>query len=275
VQEEGRKERKKSLKMVELKLISKDKNRLTIYLNKTTPSYVNALRRIIVSELPTLAIEDVEFRKNSSVLYDEIIGHRLGLVPLTTDLKSYNFKDKCKCNGEGCARCTVKFTLSEKGPKTVYASELKSTDPDVKPVFPKTPIVTLLKDQELEIEATAMLGTGNMHSKWSPGHIHFKVKPEIKIDNSKISNPAAVAEACPQKIFEVKGSKLVVNEDNLVNCNLCHECTDIAKDAIQIIEEETSYIFYIESWGQLSPKEMLTQSIQIFDGKLEELSKSL
>jgi len=107
-----------------------------------------------------MAIEDVEVRKNSSSLYDEMIAHRLGLIPLTTDLKSYNLPSECKCEGKGCARCQLVLTLSAKGPGIVYSSSLKSKDPKVKPVFDNFPIVKLLKGQEIELEATATLGTG-------------------------------------------------------------------------------------------------------------------
>ena len=131
-----------------------------------------------------------------------MIAHRLGLLSLTTDLKSYNLTKKCKCKGEGCARCQLKLTLKAKGPATVYASEIKSKDAAVKPVFPKTPIVKLLKGQDLELEATAVLGTGKEHMKWSPGLVYYKYKPSIEIGNVK--SPEAVVEACPVNIFELK-----------------------------------------------------------------------
>ncbi len=67
----------------------------------------------MTEEVPTMAIEDVEFRKNNSILYDEIIAHRLGLVPLKTDLKSYNLPEKCKCKGEGCARFQLTVPIDQ------------------------------------------------------------------------------------------------------------------------------------------------------------------
>ena len=82
----------------------KDENKLSLIIKDTTPAFVNALRRIILDEVPTMAIEDVEFRKNNSILYDEMIAHRLGLLPLKTDLKSYTVPEHCKCEGKGCAR---------------------------------------------------------------------------------------------------------------------------------------------------------------------------
>ena len=77
---------------MQITLISKDKeaDKASFLLKGTTPAYMNLLRRTIMNRVPTMAIEEVELKKNSSVLYDEIIAHRLGLVVLSTDLKSYD-----------------------------------------------------------------------------------------------------------------------------------------------------------------------------------------
>ena len=135
---------------MEIRVLSNDKEngKLSFIVKDAIPAFANTLRRIMIDEVPTMAIEDVEFIKNNSILYDEIIAHRLGLIPLTTDLKSYNLPEKCKCNGEGCARCQVKITLkASKGSGMIYASELKSKDSAIKTVYPKMPIVQLLKGQ--------------------------------------------------------------------------------------------------------------------------------
>ena len=160
----------------------KEKGKLSFILKDSNPVYVNTLRRMMVDEVPTMAIEEVEFQKNNSILYDETIAHRLGLIPLKTDLKSYNLPDKCMCVGNGCFRCQLKMVLrATKGSGVVYASEIKSKDPAVKPVYPEMPIVKLLKGQTLELEATAVLGRGREHMKWSPCHVWYKYKPVIEI----------------------------------------------------------------------------------------------
>lgn len=262
-------------KMAEIKVLNQSNEKISFLLKDSSPAYSNALRRIILTEVPVLAIEDVEFRQNSSALYDEIIAHRLGLMPLTTDLKSYEFMQECKCNGTGCAKCTLKLTIKEKGPKTVYASSLKSADPKVKPVLPKTPIVRLLKDQVLELEATAVLGKGKEHSKWSPCHVFYKIMPNVSINQKEIKNPEAIAESCPVSVFEVKSNKLTINDNNLLKCHLCNACVDISKGAVQLDNTEKDYYFNLEPWGQLSPKEILLEAVQILDNKLEELDKKI
>ena len=139
------------------------------------PWYANTLRRLILSEVPIMAIELCEISKNGSALYDEMLAHRLGLVPLTTDLKGYNLPtDEEKDSGEYLAKSSCKLTLKAKGPGIVYAKDLKSKDPKVKPVYPDMPIVKLLEGQEVEIVATAVMGQGKDHVKWSPGHAFFR-----------------------------------------------------------------------------------------------------
>ncbi len=106
-------------------------NSLSLVLKDVAPSTANAIRRTILAEVPTLAIEDVRIKENSSSLYDEIIAHRLGLIPIKTDLKLFNFREHCKCKGKGCPSCTLELTLTAKCNKdnqTVYSTDLKSKD---------------------------------------------------------------------------------------------------------------------------------------------------
>tara|TARA_Y100000310_G_C20694493_1_gene824584 strand:+ start:4159 stop:4959 length:801 start_codon:yes stop_codon:yes gene_type:complete len=256
----------------------KKKEQLSFLMKNATNVSANTLRRAIIDTVPTMAIEIVELRKNSSVLYDEIIAHRLGLIPLTTDIKSYIPLEKSKLEDPyQDPRATLKLTLSAKGPGIVYASDIKSKDPKVKPVFPKMPIVKLLKGQDLEFEATAVLGYGKDHAKWIPGLAYFKKKPQVGM-NKTVTNPEEVAKACPS-VFEVKNGKLILNKDNIYTSNTIDLAAERAmpKDAIKIVESDTEFIFNVESWGQLSCKEILLQAVQSFDEQLdlfmEELKK--
>src|SRR3989344_6668615 len=107
----------------------KKNGKLTFLLKDSDEVFANTIRRLIIEEVPTLAVEDLELKDNSSALYDEMLGLRLGLLPLKTDLKSYELKEKCKCNGEGCARCELKIALKVGRKGYVYAEDAQSTDP--------------------------------------------------------------------------------------------------------------------------------------------------
>ena len=261
---------------MQIKLLQKDKSgqKVSFFLKDCSIPYANTLRRLIIDEVPTMAVEDVELKKNSSILYDEMLAHRLGLVVLKTDLKSYNNIKNCSCKNAGCAKCTLKLTLKAKGPCTVYASDLKSRDPAVKPVYPKTILVKLLKQQELELMATAVLGYGKDHSKWSPAHIYYKKKPSITLKPKGISCTQLVG-VCPKNIFELKSGKVVINKDKVLDCHLCEACTDIYPEGVELEKSNTEFIFDVESFGQLSVKEILKQAVIAFNQHIESFNKEI
>lgn len=233
----------------------------------------NTLRRLMIAEVPTLAIAEVEFQKNNSALYDEIVAHRLGLIPLKTDLKSYNVKEECKCKGEGCALCRVEFSLDVVGPATVYARDLQCKDPVIKPVHGEMPIVKLLKGQRLKLSAIAVLDRGKTHMKFSPGWFYYQHYPEIKLGS--IKNIEETAAVCPTRVFEVEGGKLKVKQ--LEKCILCNACVDAAEPegSVDVRGKKEKFLFFMESWGQLSNKEIFLKALEIFDKKLNEFEKEL
>jgi DNA-directed RNA polymerase subunit D len=273
LQEKGWKKGEES--MSEIKVLESTKERCSFIVSGANAAYLNSLRRLVLDYVPTMAIEDVEFRKNSSILYDEIIAHRLGLMPLKTDLKSYNVKSECKCKGEGCARCTLALTLKAKGPGMVYASQFKSKDPKVVPVYPEMPIVKLLKGQDIELEATAVLGYGRDHAKWSPGLAYYRHLPVVEIAK-KCDKPDEVAGICPKGLFEVKNNALQLNKDKLYACDLCGACVDCSqKGVVKIGEKDDEFIFSLESWGQLTPKEIMQRALAGYDMLLDDFAEQI
>lgn len=256
---------------MEIRLLAKEKKtgRMSFIVKNTNPSFMNAIRRCIINDVPTMAIEEVEIRKNNSILYDEMIAHRLGLIPLKTDLKSYTVAQNCTCEGAGCAKCTVKLTLKAKGPGVITAKELQSMDPKIIPVYPDMPITKLLKGQQLELEATAVLGRGKDHMKWSPGMAYYKYKPVVEI----LKNPERaeeIAKRCPVDVFDCKGGKLTVNKDNHLNCILCGECAELGDGSIKLNESDEEFIFFVEPFGQLSHKQMIEEAVDILNNQLDE-----
>ena len=257
---------------MEIKVIKEDNENLNLLLKDTDYVYVNTLRRIMLSEIPILAIKSVKFIKNTSALFDEAIAHRLGLISLKMS-STYNLTEKCSCKGEGCVKCQSNITLNCEGPLTVYASDLKFKDPDVKAVHPKTPIVKLHKGQELEIEAVVTLGKGRDHAKYAPCHVYYKGFPKIKI-GEKCNNCGECVEECPQNILVLESKKL--KTQNIEDCHLCDACVDICpKDAIEVKSSTKDFIIKLESFGNLSPREILLNSLEVFDEKLDEFTKEV
>lgn len=259
-----------------ISILEKNKNKTIYLLEDVNHVIANTLRRLIIEEVPTLAIEDINFIKNGSALYDEMLALRLGLIPLKTDLKSYDLKEDCKCKGKGCSKCQLNLYLkAPSGTKQadefiVYAEELKSQDPKIKPVYGKTPIIKLLKGQKLELEAVAVLGKGKDHSKWIPALVSYRFYPEIKI--GKCPNPEAIESICPKNVYEAKNNKLSIK--NLEACDLCNACVDACKD-IEVKGNENKIIFIIEPWGQLEANEIMNQALKILEKKLDKLKKQI
>jgi DNA-directed RNA polymerase subunit D len=179
---------------------------------KVSNTVVNSIRRIILDEVPTFAIEDVEVVINDSPLYDETVAHRLGLVPIKTDLSSYNFRESCKCGGIGCALCEVKMYLKEDSEGYVYSKSIKSDDPNIVPSDDKIPITKLFKDGKIELNLKAVLGRGREHSKWAPAHSFLKEEDKTinlyvegfgQLDEKEIYNKAI--DILIEKIDDLKG----------------------------------------------------------------------
>jgi DNA-directed RNA polymerase subunit D len=162
----------KILNSPSIELIEKADERISVKFKNIPREYVNALRRLAISEVPTLAIDDVVMIENSSVVHDEAVAHRLGMIPLYTDLKRFVMPHDCDCRSTlGCSKCRVLLVLdAEAAERTriVTSGELKSEDEEVRPVSDDIPILTLAPGQKVKFEAYARLGNGKSHAKWQP-----------------------------------------------------------------------------------------------------------
>jgi DNA-directed RNA polymerase subunit D len=161
-----------------IKLINKTDEKIS-FTTDMSLSLANAIRRS-VNYIPVLAVTDLEISKNDSALYDEIVAHRVGLIPL----KNENLKlpKDCDCGKEeGCGKCSVKFKLSVTGPCTVYSTDLSPKGS----VIYKMPIDILDKDQELEFVAIAKMGLGIEHAKFSPGLLYYRYSQDLENESEE------------------------------------------------------------------------------------------
>lgn len=254
-------------------MLEKEGKKVQFILEDTNPTIANALRRTIISLVPTLAIEDVLIEKNDSALYNEMVAHRLGLIPLKTDLEVYEPRESCECGGEGCSNCEVHFELKAEGPKMVRAKDIEPvTDEKIKPVYPEMPIVKLREGQEIKMELIAVVNNAKEHAKWSPGFASYRYYPIIETNGSECEK---AVEVCPRDVFEMEDGELKVKKDNLLECNLCEACVDACEDELEVKGNKNKIIFEIEAWGQLPPKEMIERACDILKEKLDEFEETL
>jgi len=159
--------------------ITKNKNGIIEFNAKgLSNATANAFRRVIISQVPVMAVDKITFFDNTSAMCDEVLAHRIGLIPLKTP-SGYKLPEECECGGKGCSMCTARFLLKVKGsnpPKTVYSKDLKPSDLNVVPVYKNIPIIKLADGQKIELEASAVLGRGKKHIKWQGGLASYEVK---------------------------------------------------------------------------------------------------
>jgi len=245
-----------------MKKIEKSENKI-VFAGEMSESLANAIRRSAL-EIPILAVDEVEFHKNDSVLYDEVLALRLGLVPLKAP-KGISFQDKCSCKGKGCSKCYVQLKLVAKGPKTVYAGDLKGK---AEVVYPKIPLVELSDGQEVEIVAKAKLGKGIEHTKFSPGLVYYRNSAEIEV-GKEISqeNMQKCVEECPQKVLKLDKGKIDLIDK--YKCDLCGACMEKC-DAVKILPGK-EIVFCIESWGQIKADEILSNAVKSLKDNLKQV----
>ena len=161
--------------MSSLEIISKDDQKIAVKLKGIPLQYANALRRVCLNGVPVFAIDTVDIIVNTSVLPDEGLAHRLGLIPITTDLARFNEPSKCDCQSEtGCSNCKVMLVIDSGESdvtRTIYSNELSSEDDSIKPVSDKIPIIHLAPGQRIKMECYARLGRGTDHAKWNSANI--------------------------------------------------------------------------------------------------------
>jgi len=266
---------------MEVRVVEKSELAARLIIEDVDVSFMNTLRRVMVAEVPSMAVDDVVIIENSSMLHDEILAHRLGLIPLKTDLDTYNLPEECPCKSElGCNLCRVSLTLNAAatdGVKTVYSGDLVSENPSVKPVSDRVPIIKLAPDQKIQLEAYARLGKGKNHAKWQPVSMctyrHF---PRIKIDEKRCDACGKCVEVCPRRVLINVEKKLELR--NLIECTVCQDCVDVcpaSPPAVQVSWDRDVFVMDIESTGALPVERIFLESLKILDGKVEAFLSQL
>lgn len=267
---------------MEVKVVEEKENTLRFLLTGTNHAYANALRRAMIAEVPAMAIEDAIVIENTSVLYDEVIAHRLGLIPLKTDLDAYVLPEECDCKSElGCSKCRASFTLEAEAavePVMVYSSDLKP-ETDITPVSGNIPIVKLGPSQRLRLELYARLGRGIEHAKWQPvSACAYKYLPKVTLNPDNLANPEEVIRVCPAHVYAHDPESKIVVRDELA-CTLCMDCVEKAVPVdskksfpVKIEGDETAFLFYVESTGALPPRRIVSEAAKVLDKKASSLN---
>ncbi|KAK2194710.1 bifunctional DNA-directed RNA polymerase [Babesia duncani] len=248
-------------------IISLSRHRMEFLLANSDVGTANAIRRIILSEIPSLAIEVVTVLENTSVMHDEYIAHRLGLLPIDSSLAhEYEYRDRCQCSDK-CSRCTVDYVLESKctdDSKVVTHFDIVPEmggsgrgDSSIPMPVPRQdfsnfagstegiPIVKLKRGQSLHMKLTATKGLGKFHAKWIVANVGYSTEPRFTFNHAAFEhlstdNKAQLAASCPRGVYQYFGGAQMAPQKlwgtvdfkvvNKTNCIYCDECINFARE---------------------------------------------
>lgn len=255
-----------------IEILHFDEELVKFFMTGLDPPLLNAFRRILLSEVPTVAISGVTIFQNTSVIHDENFAHRLGLIPIKfepeslewkapdaewSDLNSLCFELKAVCDqSKGEKRKSVYSGDMQWRPMSAEQAALFKDDPP-RPVADDILLTQLGAGQEIEVECFCEKGIGQEHAKWSPVcTAHYRLRSEIEFTTPITGDDAEfLKEVCPMGVFDIEdlptGEKRAFVTDPR-KCTTCRQCLDKFPGddkGLKLTKVKDECIFSIESSG--------------------------
>ena len=241
-----------------------------------TPAFANGIRRAMIADVPTFSIDNVRVIENSSVMFDEQIGLRLGLVPLTTPPGEFERGDE------------VTLSLDVRGPSreapeetnTAYSGDIVSSDPMVQPAEENVPIIDLKPEQRLEVEVDAVLDVGREHAKHqggvAVGYRHLQRvevvgdRGEFADDQSHVLRGVIEEGAADHAETDAANGDLVASEA------FDHDLTNrYPGKKLEVTDVEDAFVFDVETDGSFTVDELVEQAVGSLENRAEELKEKV
>lgn len=267
----------------------------------------NALRRIMISEVPTMAIEHVSIYQNTSIMQDEVLAHRLGLIPIKADPRLFEFVKETKEQemGEGNTlvftlqvKCTKNPKATANSPPTklynsseIFSNELKWIPQGsqkekfgpagIRPVHPDIIITKLRPGQTIEAELLAVKGVGKDHAKWSPAcTASYRLLPEVVMKQEVTGKDAkTLVNKCPMGVFDIEdlGGKTRARVKSPRNCSMCRECIrdEYWEERVGLHRVRDHFVFSVESTGAYKAREIVEEAVKVLKNKAQKMASEL
>ncbi|AFZ73710.1 DNA-directed RNA polymerase subunit D [Natronobacterium gregoryi] len=242
----------------DVEFVERDDRNARFLVRNVTPAFANGIRRAMLADVPTMAIDTVRFVENSSVMFDEQLALRLGLVPLTTPPE-----------GEFGEDDTVTLSIDVEGPATAYSGDLVSSDDLVQPADENVPIIELKDGQRLEAEAEATLDRGKEHAKHQGG---------VAVGYRHLQHVEVVGDV-PE--FEEEGSRIVrgVIEDDgelVSTTEFDHDLSNrYPGKEVEIEDVPNAFVFHVETDGSFPIEELVTRAADTIEARATELEDAV
>ena len=290
--------------MVKTKIIEESDEKIRILLTDTDRAFVNAIRRTLMSETPKMAIDKVRFEmgtveqdgevwETNGPLPDEMIAQRLAMIPIPTVHDEFHFQDKCpECaelveKDRGCPLCTMIYTCKEfgsDGGRIITAGDMSYLGEDrlnIPEKYRSIPITKLSKGQMIEFYATAIMGRGSEHAKWSPVSGVTFTPRRVGVLNNKTKAKILWGLKLTIKAKDFDGDRLedldMVEQliDDLNHVGPGTEESREFKDAITLEEVPGEFILSFETDGSMTPKVAFEQAIAQLSERFGELGEDI
>jgi len=243
----------------EVEFIERSDRKARFVARGLTPAFANGIRRAMIADVPTFSIDDVRFVENSSVMFDEMIGLRLGLVPLTTPLDDFEVGD------------VVTLALDVEGPATAYSGDIETSDSLVRPADTNVPIIELKEGQRLECEADAVLDTGKSHAKQQGGvAVGYRHLQQVEVVGDDPD-----AEFDEQEPNILRG---VIEDDGelLPTEEFDNDLTErYPGKEVEIHDVPGAFVFHVETDGSFTVDELVTRAVGSIESRAAELEEKV
>lgn len=282
---------------VEFGLVTKEQ--VVFTLNNADVSFANALRRIMIAEVPSMAIEYVDIEINDSPMHDEVLVHRISLLPIRADAANFDLcmKREDLQVGKNCLEFTLDFTATTKQMTGDGSCHILSKHLQLVPTASNTDsseededeklgmlhddimIMKLKPGQRLRLKCYAVRGIGAKHTKFSPvSTASYRSTPSVKIitplPDKKMAK--ALVEVCPRRVFDIEDGECIVSNANA--CSMCRQCNVDARFGMKYVElarVKDSFIFSVETLGAIPPQEIFRRAVNILKEKCETVKREM